>query len=118
MAEAIDNKMYVIGGADYSEGVQKDTVEMYDTGTERWVTDLKPIPIALDHGVAASYGGKIYVVGGFLEGKVPTDKLFIYDHNEDEWTEVKPLPSARGALTARSLMSHCMQLAVLILHSY
>ena len=100
MAEAIDNKIYVIGGADYSEGIQKDTVEMYDTGTERWVTDLKPIPIALDHGAAASYGGKIYVVGGFLEGKVPTDKLFIYDPNEDEWTEGKPLPSARGALTA------------------
>ena len=55
MAEAIDNKIYVIGGADYSQGEQKDTVEVYYTTTDRWVTDVKPIPIALDHGATASY---------------------------------------------------------------
>jgi N-acetylneuraminic acid mutarotase len=99
MAEAIDNKIYVIGGADYSQGEQKDMVEVYNNTIDRWET-VKPLPIALDHGATASYNGKIYVVGGFLEGKVPTDKLFIYNPNEDEWIEGKPLPSARGALAA------------------
>jgi N-acetylneuraminic acid mutarotase len=40
------------------------------------------------------------VVGGFIEGKKPTDTLFIYDPNSNKWQRGKPLPGPRGALTA------------------
>jgi N-acetylneuraminic acid mutarotase len=100
LAEAINEKIYVIGGVDYSKGRQVDKVEVYDTKTDEWITSAKSMPQAIDHSAAAAYNGKIYVAGGFLGGKIPTDKLFIYDPKKDEWEEGKPLPSPRAALTA------------------
>lgn len=100
MADAIDNKIYVIGGVDYGKGYQLNVVEAYDTKTGIWNT-TKPMPQAIDHSVAVAFSGKIYVVGGFLEGKVPTDKLFIYDPAKNEWMEGRSLPSSRGAVTAQ-----------------
>jgi hypothetical protein len=38
-----------------------------------------PILISIDHTAAVTYGGKLFLVGGFLEYKNPTDKLLIYD---------------------------------------
>jgi N-acetylneuraminic acid mutarotase len=100
LADAIDEKIYVIGGVDFSKGVQLAIMEIYDTKKNEWITSAEPLPQAIDHSAAVAYNGKIYVVGGYLEGKVPTDKLFIYDPMKDKWEEGKPLPSPRGALTA------------------
>ena len=59
------------------------------------------MPFPVDHGAAVAFNDKIYVVGGFIKGKVPSDKLFIYDTIKDEWTEGKSLSSPRGALGAQ-----------------
>jgi len=101
-AVLLDKKIYVIGGEDIAAGgSQKDTLEVYDIVKEEWIkSNIAQIPASLDHTAAASYDGKIYVVGGFHERKTPTDKLFIYDPKKNEWEEGKPLPSPRGALTA------------------
>lgn len=91
-----------MGGVDYSKDSQLDKVEIYDTTKNEWLSDeAKPIPVPIDHGAAVSYDGKIYVVGGFIKGKVPTNKLLIYDTAKDEWKEGKPLTSPRGALGAQ-----------------
>jgi N-acetylneuraminic acid mutarotase len=102
LADAINEKIYVIAGVDYSEdgAGQLDIVEVYDTQNDTWIGNAKPLPIPIDHSVAIQYEGKIYVVGGFLEQKAPTDTLFIYDPTRDEWTEGARLPSPRGALAA------------------
>jgi len=100
MADAVDDKIYVLGGVDYSKNYQFRKVEVYDTKTNQWHT-IKPMPQSLDHGAAVAYDGKIYVPGGFAKGKVPTDKLFIYDLKTKLWQEGKPLLSPRGALTAQ-----------------
>ena len=79
---AIGDKIYVIGGADFSKDVKGskfDRVEIYETQNNKWITNTKPMPAAIDHGAAAVYNDKIYTVGGFIEGHVPTDRLFIYD---------------------------------------
>jgi len=99
-ADSIGDKIYAIGGVQYTTGGQLDTLEIYDTEKNEWNTSAKALPQPIDHGAAASYNGKIYVVGGFTGVKVPTDKLFIYDPKKDEWKEGKPLPSPRGALSA------------------
>lgn len=100
-AVELSGKIYAIGGEDYAAGGgQKDIVEVYDIANDKWIEDGSPMPLALDHLASAVYDGKIYVVGGFLEKKVPTDKLFIYDPKKNEWREGKSLPSPRAALTA------------------
>jgi N-acetylneuraminic acid mutarotase len=101
MAEAVKGKIYVIGGVDYSKNTQFNKVEVYDTTKNEWNTSATPMPRRIDHGSAAAYNDKIYVPGGFAKGKVPTDKLFIYDLKTNKWHQGKPLLSPRGALTAQ-----------------
>ena len=101
-AVVLDDKIFVMGGEDIaSGGSQKDTVEVYDIAKDQWIkNDIPPMPLPLDHTASVIYEGKIYVVGGFLKHKVPTDKLFIYDPQTNEWQEGKSLPSPRGAMGA------------------
>jgi N-acetylneuraminic acid mutarotase len=101
-AVVLDDKIFAMGGEDIaSGGGQKDSVEIYDIATDQWIkNDIPPMPLALDHTASVIYDGKIYVVGGFLEHKVPTDKLFIYDPQTNEWQEGTSLPSPRGAMGA------------------
>ena len=55
----------------------------------------------MHHTAASSFNDKIYVIGGYTNNNwVPSAKLFIYDPNNDTWTEGSPMPTARGALTA------------------
>src|SRR5439155_18772689 len=50
---------------------------------------------------AASFDGKLYVVGGgYLNANALSNKLFVYDPTINKWTEGANLPAARGALTA------------------
>jgi N-acetylneuraminic acid mutarotase len=98
-AVELNGKIYAMGGEDIAAGgSQKDTVEVYDIAKDKWIVgSVAPMPIPLDHTASAVYNGKIYVVGGFLKDKVPTDKVFIYDPSKNVWQEVKPLPSPIGA---------------------
>ena len=101
-AVLFDDWIFAMGGEDIaSGGGQKDTVELYDIAKDEWIeNNIPPMPLPLDHTASAVYEGKIYVVGGFLENKVPTDKLFIYDPQKNEWQDGKSLPSPRGAMGA------------------
>ena len=95
----LDGKIYAMGGEDIAAGGgQKDTVEVYDIERNEWIVgDVAPMPLPLDHTAAVAYEGKIYVVGGFLEKKIPTDKLFIYDPVKNVWKQGRSLPSPIGA---------------------
>jgi N-acetylneuraminic acid mutarotase len=81
-------------------GQSTTTVEVYDPIADKW-TEAAPLPQLTDHTAAASYEGKLYVVGGgYLSADALSDKLFIYDPTKDKWTEGPNLPTAHGALTA------------------
>ena len=95
----LDDKIYIIGGFDES-GRSTSTVEVYDPMTNDWTT-APPLPQPLDHTAAASFDGRLYVVGGgYLNRDQLSNKLFIYDLNTNKWTEGANLPSPRGALSA------------------
>ena len=97
--EVLDDRIFVIGGADYQEDGAVDTVEIYGPETNEW--SLGPsLPYVLDHAPSVVHDGKIYVMGGFLEGKTTTDKMLIYDSETNEWSEGTPLPSPRAAAVA------------------
>jgi N-acetylneuraminic acid mutarotase len=107
-AVVLDGMIYAIGGQDYvsdkANGGTKDTVDVYDIAKDKWIkSDIAPMPLPLHHSASAVYNGKIYVVGGYLnERKVPSDKLFIYDPELNEWQEGKSLPTRiGGALNAQ-----------------
>ena len=98
-AEVINDKIYVIGGADYRADGAVDTVEIYDPNTDTW-TSGTPLPYTLDHAPSVTYDGKIYVIGGFQENKITTNKVLIYDPVTDQWNEGTPLPEPRAAHVA------------------
>jgi N-acetylneuraminic acid mutarotase len=99
VAEKIGDRIYVMGGADYLKDGIMNTVEIFDPVNNTWIQST-PLPISIDHTAAVSYDGKLFLVGGFLEDKNPTDKLWIYDPVSGDWTEGAPLSSPRGALAA------------------
>jgi len=101
-AVVYDDLIFAMGGEDIATGGgQKDTVEVYDISNDKWSENkVPPMPLPLDHTASVMYDGKIFVVGGFLKHKVPTDKLFIYDPQKNEWQEGTSLPSPRGAMGA------------------
>jgi N-acetylneuraminic acid mutarotase len=101
----LDSKIYIIGGFDES-GRSSTTVDLYDPIIDKW-TSATPLPLPLDHSAATSHDGKLYVVGGgYLNRDDLSNKLFIYDHTSNKWTEGANLPTARGALTAKGF---CMR---------
>jgi N-acetylneuraminic acid mutarotase len=96
-ATNIGDDVYVIGGFDKS-GDTLDVVEVYNVKNNSWKS-ITPMPQGVHHTAAASYNGKIYVVGGFISREwIPSDQLFIYDPIKDHWTEGKSMPTPRGAL--------------------
>lgn len=99
VSEKIGDKIYVIGGADYLKDGIMNVVEIYDPNNNTW-TQSTSLPISIDHTAVVSYKGKLFLVGGFLEDKNPTDRLWIYDSIKDTWTEGAPLSAPRGALAA------------------
>ena len=77
-------------------------MDVYDIARDKWIeNEIAPLPLPLHHSASAVYNEKIYVVGGYLKQKVPTDKLFIYDPEINEWQEGKSLPTPRGAINAQ-----------------
>lgn len=102
-AAPIGAKIYVIGG---SPGAM-DVVEAYDANNQTWTSSdingssvLPSLPVGVNHAAAASFDGKLYVVGGFLEDKVSSDHLFIYDPIANNWSQGAPMPTPRAAPTA------------------
>ena len=100
-AEHIDSKIYVVGGTG-GNGKITDTVQIFDTKEGIWKNGA-PLPFPLDHAGLSSFGGKLYLVGGFEptpQGRHPTSTLLVYDPMLDRWDEKSPMPSARAGLSA------------------
>jgi N-acetylneuraminic acid mutarotase len=93
--------IYVIGGSGNTSPGNKKIVEAYDSSSNKWTTNIASLPVALNHAAADSYDGKIYVVGGYLDDRIPTNRLFIYDPSQNVWNEGASMPTARAALTAK-----------------
>jgi N-acetylneuraminic acid mutarotase len=98
---SLGTKIYVIGGAGNTSPGNKKIVEAYDPTTNTWTTGISPLLVALNHPAADSYNGKLYVVGGYLDDRIPTNRLFIYDPARNTWNEGASMPTARAALTAK-----------------
>ena len=101
---SIGTRIYTVGGAPGALNI----VEIYDAADAMWVSSKKdgsssvaPLPVGLNYAAADSYNGKLYVVGGFLEGRIASTYLFVYDPIENTWTRGADMPTPRAALTAK-----------------
>jgi N-acetylneuraminic acid mutarotase len=95
-----DGKIWVLGG--YPPGrLPSDLVQIYDPVTSRW--SLGPrLPQPIHHTHVAAVGGKIYLLGGEIEG-ASTGKAerfvadtWVHDPAVGGWAKRAPMPTARG----------------------
>lgn len=98
----IGGKMYVIGGYDSAITWSATTrSDRYDPNTNTW-TRIGNAPTKITHaGVAVDEAnGVAYMAGGYI-GDFPdpmgTNVVWKYHAASDTWTQIKPLPIARGA---------------------
>ncbi|MGH9674344.1 MAG: hypothetical protein ACRD44_14275, partial [Bryobacteraceae bacterium] len=91
-------KVFVLGGYPASRQTQS-SVQVYDPAEDRWERTA-PMPIGLNHNMAASTGGKLYMIGGQTTDAGAgnfSDRVFEYDPATRAWRERARMPAARGA---------------------
>jgi N-acetylneuraminic acid mutarotase len=76
-------------------------VYVFDPASKAW-TKKRPMAAPAHHIMAAPANGKIYVFGGFVSGSdsgawKPSNRSWEYDPALDQWVELPPLPTPRGA---------------------
>jgi DNA-binding CsgD family transcriptional regulator/N-acetylneuraminic acid mutarotase len=92
--------IYTIGGIG-SDGVTGQ-VEVYDPETNTW-TVRRPKPTPAGFVSAALLGDRIYVPGGFDDGRQPRELVEVYDPAADSWQGGVPLPEPLGAYALTTL---------------
>jgi N-acetylneuraminic acid mutarotase len=96
-AARIDDSIYVVGG--FVRPAQTTAAaERYEIANDRW-QQLPPMPVAVNHPAVTSYGGFLYVYGGYRDASFGpvTAALQRYDPAKDRWTLMPPAPSPRAA---------------------
>ena len=83
--------VYVIGGTT-ADG---NTSAVWAWDGEEW-SERAPLPSPRFNHSAVALDGRIYVLGGFNEGRELRD-VVVYDPDRDEWTETTPLPRRNHA---------------------
>lgn len=96
---AVSGRVAVIGGLTVA-GEPSARVNLYDPRRHRWLR-LPDLPEALERPMAASRGGRLYVMGGYHEGpggREPSDRAWVlFDRR---WHPLPDLPEPRAAAGA------------------
>ena len=93
----LGGRIYVFGGYPASR-VSVRTVQIYDSRTDTWRVST-PLPVALNHTVAAAVGNRIYVIGGQTGagGAGPfVDTVYAFDPATETWSTRAPMPTQRS----------------------
>lgn len=100
-AAAIDGKLYVVGGAIIANNTfpRINVLEVYDPANDTWTTKA-PMPTSRAFIAAEGISGRLYVVGGALNGDVITAALEVYDPATNSWSTKVPMPTPRYGLTS------------------
>jgi len=97
----INGKFYLIGGKTGSKivgGPCLSLVEEYDPATETW-TKKANMPTARARLCTCALNGKIYAIGGMVEGKVMTSVVEAYDPSTDAWSKEAEIPVGRCSMS-------------------
>lgn len=94
----LDRKIYVFGGYPSSR-ITVRTVQVYDVDQNRWSLTT-PLPIPLNHSMAAAANGRLYLIGGQTHsggGEPFTNTVFEYNPATSNWTTRAPMPTSRSS---------------------
>lgn len=89
-----DRKVYVIGGLGPSL-VTVPLVEVYDVESDSW-THAPPLPVAVNHAMAAEHEGIVYVAGGYTAVVYGATNTF-FAFEDGAWKPLPPMPETRAA---------------------
>jgi non-specific serine/threonine protein kinase len=95
-AAAVGTEIYVIGGY-RRDGATVSTVEVFQPGSGRWRPGPE-LPLAVNHAMAATVGGRLHVFGGYTGSGRPSAAAFRLDRSG--WRRLRDLPEVRAAGTA------------------
>jgi N-acetylneuraminic acid mutarotase len=93
----LDGRLYILGGYP-ADRVTVKTVQIYDIAADTW--EIGPdLPAPNNHGMAASVGGKVYLIGGQTEasGETYVDTVYELDPAAGTWVEKARMPTRRSA---------------------
>src|SRR5687767_14068745 len=96
----LNGRIWVLGG--YPPGrLPSNLVQIYDSATSRW--SLGPrLPQPIHHIHAAAVGGKLYVMGGEIDGastgrpEIFVNHVWMHDPAIGGWVQRAPMPTARS----------------------
>ena len=104
LGASANGKLYVLCGL--APGWKpKALVYEYDPAANQW-TKKQPMRLASHHVAFASLNNKIYAFGGFALPEAgppawsPLNNAWEYDPAADQWRELAPMPTRRGAASA------------------
>ncbi len=87
----LDDRIHVLGGS------ESNAHQVYEPASDSWVMKA-PLPHSesVGWGMAAVFGGKIYMFGGGYGGQFRGEnKAWVYDPATDKWSALAPMPMRR-----------------------
>jgi Kelch motif len=93
-----DGRIYLLNAETLSGGLVSS---VYTPSSDSWAT-MPQMPNPADMGAAASVSGRIYYVGGFINGNQSStsNQLHVYTIATQTWATRAAMPTARGVLAA------------------
>ena len=95
-AAPLGSEIVVVGGF-IANGANSRRVDTYAPSDDRW-RRLPDLPVSVDHAAAASWRGRVFVVGATAKTASPCATAFVYDGST--WRRLPRPPEARGAAAA------------------
>jgi N-acetylneuraminic acid mutarotase len=87
----------VVAGGFLASGGNSRRVDAYDTRAATW-RRLPDLPVSVDHAAAASWQGRVVVVGGYGSDRRPLRQAFLFDGRG--WRALPRPPAERAAAAA------------------
>jgi N-acetylneuraminic acid mutarotase len=95
-AAPLGNRIVVVGGF-LASGGNSRRVDAYDPARDTW-SRVPDLPVSVDHAAAASWRGRLVVVGGYGADRAPLKAAFLYDGRR--WRRLPAPPEERAAAAA------------------
>ena len=93
----IGNEIWTFGGLTGDRGIRLESIEVYNTRTDRWRVSRLTLPEGLASFEGTAIGNRIFLFGGLDVNTEASDFAAVLNTSTGRWRELPPLPSPRYA---------------------